>query len=147
MTRSHFHILTIVVLYPENKVSAGVADGFHCYARILLNWCLGKQLPCRTGGKTTGEINSKYWTIHLLIDLFLKSIQYITGLLTVCAEKIIVGSGEQWCSDVSEWSNRAESSVIPETLSSSLMNATLPLAVILIRPDQSGFSSFQSAAL
>lgn len=37
--------------------------------------------------------------------------------------------------------------VIPETLSSSLMNATWPLAVILIRPDQSGASSFQSAAL
>lgn len=36
---------------------------------------------------------------------------------------------------------------LPETLSSSLMNATLPLAVILIRPDQSGVSSFQSAAL
>lgn len=35
----------------------------------------------------------------------------------------------------------------PETLSSSLMYATVPLAVILIRPDQSGASSFQSAAL
>lgn len=35
----------------------------------------------------------------------------------------------------------------PETLSSSLMKATFPLAVILSRPDQSGVSSFQSAAL
>lgn len=37
--------------------------------------------------------------------------------------------------------------VKPEILSSSLMKATFPLAVILSRPDQSGASSFQSAAL
>lgn len=37
--------------------------------------------------------------------------------------------------------------VKPETLSSSLMKTTFPLAVILIRPDQSGVSNFQSAAL
>lgn len=65
-------MLTVVILYPQNKVSAGVADRFHWYARILLDWCLGEQLPCRTGGKTTGEINSKHWTIYPFIDLFLE---------------------------------------------------------------------------
>lgn len=47
---NHIHILTVVILYPQNKVSAGVTDGFHCNAGVFFNWCLGKQLPYRTGG-------------------------------------------------------------------------------------------------
>jgi len=53
--------------------------------------------------------------------------------------------------DKKTWSNQASCinsrNVKPDTLSSSLMYATWPFAVILIRPDQSGVSSFQSAAL
>lgn len=148
-TCSHFHMLTVVILYPQNKVSAGVADRFHWYARILLDWCLGEQLPCRTGGKTTGEINSKHWTIYPFIDLFLELMYPIYHWASdgLCWENNswLLWAALLWCNWV--WCNRVLKFSLPETLSSSLMYATLPLAVILIRPDQSGFSSFQSAAL
>lgn len=44
------HTLTTVILYPQNKISTGVADRFHCYTGILLHRRLGKKLPCRTRG-------------------------------------------------------------------------------------------------
>lgn len=70
--KSVIHILTVVILYPQNKVSTGVADGFHCNARVFFNGCLGKQLPYRTGG-----YNSK------------PSIRAKRGLLTVWASKVV----------------------------------------------------------
>lgn len=38
---------TVVILDAEHKVTAWVTNCFHCDARVLVHWCLGKQLPCR----------------------------------------------------------------------------------------------------
>lgn len=113
----YIHTLTVVILYPQHKVSAGIADRFHGNAGILLHRSLCKQLPCRTGGHTAATNATR-------------SIIQLTFVFRMEA-------GEPWMLQL----------ILPETLSSSLINATLPLAVILIRPDQSGASSFQSAAL
>lgn len=52
MLHPSYKVLTVVVLYPQNKIAAGVADGFHSHTGILLNWCLGKKLPCKTTGQS-----------------------------------------------------------------------------------------------
>lgn len=50
MLKQGFSVLTVVILYPQDEVSAGVADRFQCNTGILLHWCLGKQLPCSARG-------------------------------------------------------------------------------------------------
>lgn len=50
VVEANIHILTVVVLYPQNKISTGITNCFHCNAWVLLNRGLGKQLPYRSGG-------------------------------------------------------------------------------------------------
>lgn len=63
----HIHTLTAAILYPQDKVSAGIADRFHRDARVLLHRCLCKQLPCRTGGQITAT-NTTLSFIQLVQD-------------------------------------------------------------------------------
>ncbi|PWA33412.1 hypothetical protein CCH79_00014176 [Gambusia affinis] len=109
-------ILTAVILYPQNKISAGITDGFHSNAGVLLHRCLGKQFPCSTTGHWKCQRQQEFHYPRSLTQSDRKHQVY-------------------------------KFHIQPETLSSSLMYATVPLAVILSRPDQSGASSFQSAAL
>lgn len=67
----YIHTLTVVILYAQHKVSAGVADRLHREARVLLHRCLRKQLPCRTGGQMTAT-NATRSTIPLTCFFFVR---------------------------------------------------------------------------
>lgn len=193
------HVLTTVVLYPQDEISAGVADRFHGDTRVLFDWRLGEQLPCRStwGHEKVWEKElpvhficlflcwwEQVWNpegnqhtrwLHLGSASFEVCISRLTkgpskGHTHICLPsnqqngveplpyflnwdparsscKLHTGRLQAWESNLRPVFQLFTEKAKPETLSSSLMKATFPLAVILSRPDQSGASSFQSAAL
>lgn len=112
--------LTISVFYPNHEIPAGVCDGFHHTAGILFDRCLCKQLSCRDqhGSAEKTRVCSILERGPKTPEQKMKIIQ--VACVCVCS---------------------------PVFLSSSLMKAILPLAVIFILPLHAGSSSFQSAAL